>query len=106
MSPAMLSGRDLQQFTPLFALTIRVGSSAFTALATLAVSYSPQPSLNTTQPMIEVTLRSWSTIADSSCSKFAFAAGTGSGAGPTGISSDTSSDGMSCQTISPSLSAQ
>src|SRR6478735_6402440 len=106
MSPAMLSGRDLQQLTPLFAFTIRVGSSACTALATLAVAYSPQPSLNTTHPMIDVTLRSWSTIADSSRSKFAFAAGTGSGAGPTGISSDTSSDGVSSHAISPSLSAQ
>ena len=96
----------MQQFTPLFALTIRVGSSAFTALVTLAVSNSPQPSLNTTHPMIEVTLRNWSTISESSRSKFFFAAGTGSGAGPTGISSDTSSDGMSCHTISPSLSAQ
>jgi len=58
MSPALLSPRDLQQFTPLFASTIRVGSSAFTVFAILAVSNSPQPSLNGTQPTIEVTLRS------------------------------------------------
>src|ERR1044072_3750224 len=98
MSPAMLSGRDLQQFTPLLASTIRVGSSAFTASATRAVSNSPQPSLNTTHPMIEVTLRNWSTMAASSCSKFALAAGGGSGAGAAGTLRDTSTRGQSSTT--------
>ena len=58
MSPAPLSPRDLQQFTPLLAFTIRVGSAVLTSPAILAVSNSPQPSLNGTQPTMEVTLRS------------------------------------------------
>ena len=83
-----------------------MGSAALTTPAIRAVSNSPQPSLNGTQPTIEVMLRNWSTISSSSFSKFAFAIGVGSGAGPTGLASEMSSDGMSCQTSRPSRSAQ
>src|SRR4030081_3821027 len=82
MSPAPESGREKQQLTPLSAFTIRLGSRPVTSAAIRAVSYSPQPSLNGTQPTIDVTLRSWSTIARRSASKCALASGTGSGRRP------------------------
>src|SRR3982075_1951483 len=103
MSPAPESGREKQQLTPLSAFTIRLGSRAVTSAAIRAVSYSPQPSLNGTQPTIDVTRRSGPTIARGWAWKGPLASGTGSGAGPGGPSKDTVSDGMSCHTSNPSL---
>ncbi len=56
MSPLPESPLELQQFTPLWALTIREGSAALTASAIRPLSsrsHSPQPSLKTTLPMTE-----------------------------------------------------
>ncbi len=47
---------ELQQLTPLWALTIRDGSAAFTDSASRPVAsrfHSPQPSLKTIHPMME-----------------------------------------------------
>src|SRR6266545_6639876 len=58
-SPLPESPCELQQFTPLCALTRRVGSCFLTSSAMRPVasrSHSPQPSLNGTQATIEVKL--------------------------------------------------
>src|SRR5690349_20089311 len=56
-SPAPESPCELQQFTPLWALTSRDGSWALTSVAIRPVSsllHSPQPSLNGIQATIDV----------------------------------------------------
>lgn len=79
-------------------LTRRVGSQDLAWVAIRPWSYWPQPSLNVTHMMIEGLLACSSIICFISRSYWARASALG-------LRSDRI-DGMSCQTIRPSLSAQ
>src|SRR3954452_10813173 len=99
-SPAPESPCELQQFTPLWALTSRDGSCALTEEAIRPVSsrlHSPQPSLNGIQATMDVQdwcSRTISCSSDSNCAR------QSAGIGP------VLAAGMSCQTSRPSRSAQ
>src|SRR5262245_60316591 len=95
----------LRSFHPLAELTRRVGSYSLVHFASRAVSYWPQPSLKTTQQTIDGWLCRASIIALSSRSNCADDDLERSRSGlPGGI--ERSPEGMSCHTISPSLSHQ
>lgn len=98
MSPSPLSGSESQQLTPLSALTSRLGSQPLTVSATRLGSYSPQPSLNGTHMTTDgwaSCCRTMSCISVSNCCLSA-----AGGLWPPNMA------GMSCQTSSPSRSAQ
>src|ERR687896_285331 len=98
MSPSPPSGSESQQLTPLLALTRRLGSQDLIWLTMRAGSYSPQPSLNGTQVMIDGWLRCCSTSALSWFSNGIFTVSGGV--------CEENVDGMSCHTRRPSRSAQ